>query len=146
MKQNFVGFIFGCAVSVLLFSCKKVTSMESNAITKTLENSHSTIIQQAKTWFDIQRNGETMQTVFLDGIQISVPEKILWDKTRYFAESKVCITPVYVGNINKNLMPHKYLVTEINENGIVYNANYYTDLLTTRFCKKLLTQLLRQRR
>lgn len=122
MKRNNVGLFFALTLITMLFSCKKINKEE--VALKGPEN----IAEKVKAWAENQITAISFQKFLFEGNVIDIPQKLLWDETTYFADTKTNITKINIESVNGNLPTHKYLVTEMDEAGKINKGNYYVIL------------------
>ncbi len=118
MKKKNKVFIYLLLFS-LIFGCKKQDSV------KEITLQQNSVSEKAKSWIETQAAILSSPKFLLEGKVIDIPEKIDWEKSKYFPQSKISITPVRVTSVESDLLTYKYLVTEMNDAGEVIAANYY---------------------
>lgn len=106
----------------LFFGCKKQDLNHENSSRKILE------VVKIKDWLGKQTSNPNTQKILLDGKVFNTPQKLQWDKTEYFEESKTSITPISFVSITGNISEYKYLVTYVGEDGEIKQGNYYVIL------------------
>ncbi len=121
MKQKIFTLCLALIIA-LVYGCKKNDTKES------FSNIPQTGNEKIKAWLETQPGFVNYQEVLVDGKSIKVPEKIDWENSKYFSESKTNITPVVIESVNENLPTLKYLVTIMDAEGDVVSGNYYTVL------------------
>ncbi|MFN0081105.1 MAG: hypothetical protein ACKVOM_01175 [Ferruginibacter sp.] len=82
-------------------------------------------VAKIKDWLEKQTNSPNKQKIVLDGNVFNVPQKLQWDKTKYYSESKTCITPVDFVSETGNISECKYFVAETGENGEIRRGNFF---------------------
>ncbi len=86
------------------------------------------VSEKVRDWIVKQPGFSTTHHVVLNDKVISIPIKIRFEETKYFADAKANITPVAVSSTGGKWATYKYLLTEIDDNGIVTSGNYYVVL------------------
>lgn len=105
-----------------IFGCKK-QYLENENISEKIST-----VQNTKSGLGNPIGVVNTQKILIDGKEFYIPQKVLFNETKYFSESRISITPVEIVSVAGNAQSNKYLVTFSDDKGNVKEKNYFVVL------------------